>query len=216
MRNAKSMASFVVMAIALTGCTLVPSPSPEVLVGESESDTPGGEDAGATANVPAPSDAGTRSEADSGSLDEAAILAIVASGAFRSSDSFVHATGAPYPSAAVAGSMIDEWVSSPTAADYEAISPDAGGPATALPVGSIIVREVIADGGVVTEMTVLVKGPAGYNPAIGDWWWGVTDGNGSPLSEDGGVLVGRLTQCYSCHLPRSGEDFLFGVPAGDK
>jgi hypothetical protein len=112
--------------------------------------------------------------------------------------------------------MVDEWVSSVAAADYEAISPDAGASIPALPVGSMIVREVMSDAGAVTEVTVLVKGPAGYNPAIGDWWWGVTDGNGSAAVADGGALVGRLTQCYSCHLPRSGVDFLFGVPAGDK
>jgi hypothetical protein len=214
MRNAKSTASWVGIAFALAGCTLMPTASPEIVVGESTSDAPGA-DAGSPSKEPASSDAGTHGQADAGSVDEAAILAIVATRAFRTSDSFVHATGAPYPSAVAVGSMIDEWVSSVAAADYVAISLDGGASIPVLPVGSMIVREVMNDAGVVSEVTVLVKGPAGYNPAIGDWWWGVTDSEGSPLAADGGVLLGRLTQCYSCHLPRSGEDFLFGVPAAD-
>ena len=114
-------------------------------------------------------------------------------------------TRAAYPSEAVTGSTIVEWVSAGAAAEYMAISPDGGAASASLTPGATILREVIDPAGAVEEMTLLVKGPPGYNPAIGDWWWGVTDGNGSPLDEDGGALLGRLTQCYSCHLPRSGE-----------
>jgi hypothetical protein len=157
MRNAKSTASMVGIAFALAGCSLVPTASPEILVDEGPSSAPS-DDAGGPAKEPGSSDAGNHAQSDAGTVDEAAILA---TRGFRTSDWFVHATGAPYPSAAVVGSMVDEWVSSVAAADYEAVSADGGASIPALPVGSMIVREVMNDAGLVSEVTVLVKGPAG-------------------------------------------------------
>ena len=45
------------------------------------------------------------------------------------------------------------------------------------------------------------------------------NGDRTPLQYrlDGGAQeVGRLTQCYSCHIPRSGTGYLFGVSASDR
>jgi len=60
------------------------------------------------------------------------------------------------------------------------------------------------------------KGPAGYDPTLGDWWFGVTDASGAPLSDSSGEEVGRLTDCHSCHIPRATDDYLFGVPLADQ
>jgi hypothetical protein len=128
----------------------------------------------------------------------------------------VHVTRATYPSAGVTGSTIDEWVSTIGAEDYMAIAPDGGAASAEVPVGTTIVREVLDGTGSVSELTLLVKGPPGYNPTIGDWWWGVTDPEGAPVIDDGGTALGRLTQCYSCHVPRQSEDFLFGAPLDDR
>jgi hypothetical protein len=62
----------------------------------------------------------------------------------------------------------------------------------------------------------MAKGPAGYNPAIGDWFWAVTDLNGTPIVEEGAPRAGRLADCYGCHVPRETDDYLFGVPAADR
>jgi len=60
----------------------------------------------------------------------------------------------------------------------------------------------------------MYKGPAGYNPDLGDYWFGVTDVRGVPLTDDQGrQRVGRMTECYSCHADRAEDDDLFGVPA---
>ncbi len=119
---------------------------------------------------------------------------------------------------------IEEWVSTPAASAYALISPEGTGPNVTLPTGSIVVRAVypLADSGaksVVQALTVIVKGPAGTDPDVDDWWFAVTDPNGTPLLfPDGGAQVGPMTQeCHSCHLARgSANDFLFGVPAADR
>jgi hypothetical protein len=78
------------------------------------------------------------------------------------------------------------------------------------------VRQVLEPDGGVAKLTLMVKGPPGYNPDLGDWWFGETDPSGTPLTSDAGVLMGRLSQCYSCHLTRNDDGYLFGVPSSDR
>ncbi|HEY0194574.1 MAG TPA: hypothetical protein VGC42_25855, partial [Kofleriaceae bacterium] len=61
------------------------------------------------------------------------------------------------------------------ARDYRTIHPD--GPATnvTFPEGTMILRKVYDATGAVSKVTLMAKGPAGYAPTIGDWWFGVTD-----------------------------------------
>ena len=80
--------------------------------------------------------------------------------------------------------------------------------------GTVIVREVLDARGQITKLTVMAKGPPGYDPSLGDWWFAVTDPRGVPLTENGVVQLGRMNQCHNCHLDRGRDDFLFGVPSG--
>lgn len=98
--------------------------------------------------------------------------------------------------------------------DYRKIRPDRAGANVKLTPGTVIVREVLDASGQVSKLTVMAKGPPGYDPTLGDWWFAVTDPSGVPLTEDGVVLRGRLTQCHNCHIDRARDDFLFGVPSG--
>lgn len=100
-------------------------------------------------------------------------------------------------------------------ADYRRIHPDRDTRVAVAP-GTVIVRAVLDASGAVSKLTVMAKGPPGYDPSIGDWWWGVTDPSGTPLVDDGTPEVGRMTDCHTCHLPRAADDFLFGVPASDE
>ncbi len=189
------------------------------------------------APAPAP-DASSSSSSSSSSgtdVDETAVLSALAGGAFRTSPSFTLATHAPFASAAAQGAWVEEWVSSDAYAAYAQVRPDAAGSHVTLAPGSMIVRVVTDANGNPTELTVMVKGPHGYNPALGDWWFGVAEPDGTPVVADGGaddggggaggeggggggggVMMGRLSACYTCHAPRSEDDFLFGVPAGDR
>jgi hypothetical protein len=151
----------------------------------------------------------------SSSADVAAALASIADGGYRG-PAFSHATREPYPSTVALGAFIDEWVSTAGYAEYSMVAPDAGGSGARLPAGSMIVRAVVDGNDVVSKLTIMLKGPAGYNPALGDWCFAETDPSGAPLEDDAGALVGRMSACYGCHLPRAGDDFLFGVPPGDR
>lgn len=167
-----------------------------------------------TGNEPTTSETGDAG-AGGAEIDTDTALAPIVDGGFRSG-AFTHATHTPYPSSAAPGSFVDEWVSSASYAEYSRIQPDAGGSGVVLPPGSIVIRAVVDSNDDVSKLTIMLKGPAGYNPALGDWWFAATDPSGNPLEDDAGVLAGRLTGCYSCHLPRSGDDFLFGVPLDDR
>jgi hypothetical protein len=99
--------------------------------------------------------------------------------------------------------------------DYRKIHPEQAGANVTVDRGTMIVREVLDAGGQVAKLTIMAKGPPGYDPSLGDWWFAVTDPRGVPLVEDGGLLLGRLTQCHDCHVDRPRDDFLFGVPSGN-
>jgi len=103
------------------------------------------------------------------------------------------------------------------ARDYSAIHPDGAGTNVTFDVGTLIVRKVYGATGAVEKITLMSKGPAGYDSTIGDWWFGVTDPSGVPLPDgNGGYQVGRLTECHGCHIPHANNDYLFGVPAADQ
>jgi hypothetical protein len=95
---------------------------------------------------------------------------------------------------------------------YRDIHPETTGSGVTLAIGTVIVREVLDGSGQISKLTVVGKGPSGYDPTLGDWWFGAADPMGTPLV-DGGVLQhGRVEACHSCHIPRANDDYMFGVP----
>jgi len=95
---------------------------------------------------------------------------------------------------------------------YRRIHHETTGSGVVVPVGTMVVRNVLDAQGAITKVTLMAKQTAGYDPTLGDWWFGVTDPAGNPLDDGAGPQVGRLTECHGCHLPRAQDDFLFGVP----
>jgi hypothetical protein len=89
---------------------------------------------------------------------------------------------------------------------YRSIHPETTGTGTKVAVGTVIVREVLGASGEVTKLTLMAKGPAGYDDTLGDWWFGEADPQGNP------TRMGRLADCHGCHIPRASTDYLFGVP----
>lgn len=128
------------------------------------------------------------------------------------------------------------FISPPDAAnDYLKIDPavqNPDGPNVVLPEGTIIVRAVYNDPkntnvAAYDALTILTKGPAGFENGFGGWAFGATDpkGNVLPMSAvfpppDGGVpdqsdMFGIVPGCHAgCHENQRGgpNDYLFGVP----
>lgn len=110
---------------------------------------------------------------------------------------FTRINAKPYPST-LGAFDINVYVRG-DAREYRGIHPDTAG-TSSIDVGTIIVREVLDANGRLSKLTLMAKGPRDYDPSLGDWWF----------AELG--AVGRLIDCHSCHIPRAGDDYLFGVP----
>jgi hypothetical protein len=146
-------------------------------------------------------------------MDESAITASIANGAYRYSPQFAPLNRDAYGSTAATGVKINVWVTASQLTAYAKIDPGKAGTGVKLLPGGMIVREVLTADGSVAKLTLMVKGPPGYNSALGDYWFAVTEPDGTPLEENGAKLTGKLTQCFGCHIPRANDDYLFGVPA---
>lgn len=98
-------------------------------------------------------------------------------------------------------------------AGYRRIHPETTGTNIRVEPGTVIVRAVLAPDSRPAKLTAMGKGPPGFDPTFGDWWFAVTDPRGEPLEDDGELQIGRLETCHECHRDRARDDFLFGVPA---
>lgn len=127
-------------------------------------------------------------------------------------ENFVHVNATPYGSA-LSEDKINVFVSLEGWWHFLHAEPDSEGHGVDLPVGTLIVREVLDATGAVKTLTVMMRAPDGYSPGHGDFWYAVLDPEGFPVFEDGEPLMGALVErCTSCHDERAGDGYLFGVP----
>jgi hypothetical protein len=146
-----------------------------------------------------------------GLVDTTTVLDSISNAAYRTNGTFKLMNPRPYESAVSGVANINIWVSAADYDDYARIDPAVSGSGATVKPGTTIVREVVDDTGTTDTLTVIVKGPEGYNPVVGDLWFAVTDPLGSPMNESGYAMMGQLTQCFSCHEGRSKDGYLFGV-----
>ncbi len=149
-------------------------------------------------------------------IDEGRVLGLL-EGRGYVAEGFYRVNRVPYETP-TAGSPINVWVSEWGVAGFASVAPEDASSPGDVPEGTIIVREVLDADSHVTKLTVMVKGPPGYSPGGGDFWFGVTDADGVPaLDADGAPLLGRLeAQCGACHTTRSANGYMFGVPADNR
>lgn len=127
-------------------------------------------------------------------------------------DGFVRVNAQPYASD-VSDKNLNVFVSEFALPEYLETMPDEARSDGMIPRGSFVVRELVDEAGEVTRLTALYRGPKGYNPESGDFWFAVTDPDGRVLrDEDDTPMAGPLEGCSSCHAARASADYLFGVP----
>lgn len=127
-------------------------------------------------------------------------------------DGFEQVNKDPYASQ-VADAKINVFVSSFALPDYLETMPADKKSDGMIPRGSFVVREIVDKQGKVSKLTALYRGPKGYNPSSGDFWFAVTDPQGHVAKDPSGApMAGPLATCSSCHAGRASSDFLFGVP----
>ena len=142
--------------------------------------------------------------------DEVALQATLTARDYRGAG-FVQLNTTPFASGIEAGDWVTMYVSKDAAAAYEAVSPDSLMHGAAFPVGGIIVRQVSDASGKLTALTAMVKRDAGYNPEVGDFFFGVADVDGTPETDDGQLMWGKPAACAGCHQQRADAGYLFGV-----
>ena len=117
---------------------------------------------------------------------------------------------APAPSAHGLADTVVVWVPPAFAAEYRAVDPDDADASAAFAPGTLFVKEHLDAEGTPAGMTIMYKGPEGYDPDNGDWWWAQADVDGT-LND-----AGAVGYCIACHSPREGADWVFGIPADEQ
>ena len=60
-----------------------------------------------------------------------------------------------------------------------------------------------------SNITVMVKREAGYDPDNQDWFWAMYMPDGSVGEMEGMQMAGRVEMCTACHSAAPGGDYLF-------
>jgi hypothetical protein len=117
-----------------------------------------------------------------------------------------HEVANPIPVLGSHGAMMQVWLQPEHVATYLSIIPSPR-PELEFPAGTLIVKEHLDADSVPFETTIMYKGPAGYNPEGGGWWY-------AELDADGEVLVSGtdLPNCVDCHASAAASDWIYGLP----
>ena len=77
--------------------------------------------------------------------------------------------------------------------------------------GTMLVKEQLTGDGELSALTVMAKGPEGYDAETNDWWWARIETSGDvPFS-------GNVSFCVGCHTPaKEATDWVFGVHLEDR
>jgi len=75
--------------------------------------------------------------------------------------------------------------------------------------GSMFLKEHFDDAGEVIGFTVMYKGPPGYNPEGGDWFW-------ARVNEGTVSHQGQVGFCVDCHVMVESTDYVYGVPLDNR
>jgi hypothetical protein len=128
---------------------------------------------------------------------------------------FAKASRVAFPTRGHLGNpLVDVYANAVASPVYSVLSSTGSGPpGFALPVGSMLVKEMRDSTGAPSVLTVMYKKAPGFDPPHHDWWYGRLNTDGTPTDPS---YVGQVSFCIACHAGATGSDFAWGVPAADK
>jgi hypothetical protein len=130
---------------------------------------------------------------------------------------FVPVSPKPFASDLEPDRFVQMYVSVDAASAYRAVTPDHDGMGPEFPVGGMVVRTSSDASGTLQALTFMVKHEPGYFDEVGDFAFGVTTPDGTPVAADDGTLLwGKVADCAQCHEARASSGFLFGVAAAHR
>ena len=137
--------------------------------------------------------------------------ALVASAQGYADGDFTKVNAAPIPGSQHAGEHVNVWVSNDALETYLSINPDDDTSTASFASGTMLVKEQLTGDGELSALTVMAKGPEGYDPETNDWWWARIETSGDvPFS-------GNVSFCVGCHTPaKEATDWVFGVHLEDR
>ncbi len=140
-------------------------------------------------------DAGPEPEAEPEvTVDEEALIDAVAN---YQQAGFVKINDLPYTSQHGLADLVNVYVSTADATKYRSVDPaDTDQSIEPFGPGATIIKEHLDDLGEFDGLLVMYKAEAGYNPDVGDWWWGRF--TGAPAA-DTLADSGKVGFCISCH-----------------
>ena len=78
-----------------------------------------------------------------------------------------------------------------------------------VPEGTTSIKEFDMDGdGKLDGLAVMIKKPAGYDPANNDWYYDMRDTSGTVMADP---PAGKVSMCIGCHAGYKANDFLAGT-----
>lgn len=95
------------------------------------------------------------------------------------------------------------WGSANVADLYLSIDPNDPTQSIDFPEGTMFVKEHFDTAGDQVGLTIMYKGPPGYNPEAKDWFW-------ARLRGDETTHAGRVEWCRDCHNAAHNSDFVVG------
>lgn len=145
-----------------------------------------------------------------GAFDQRALMQLLATQRYR--QELVRVSEDPFPSG-IKGESVLMYVSPNFAAQYTQLSSGHGMAPQAIPVGTLMIREVLDSNRRASVVTAAAKAPAGYNPEVADLWWAVAQPDGTVMTDASGTaLVGPVSSCNNCHRLHEQTAFLYGMP----
>lgn len=140
------------------------------------------------------------------SFDEDAIIAEAA----MFETALVKVNDQPFGSQHGLADTVNVYIDEDAADLYRTLDPEAPVDVD-LPEGTLIVKEHLDMAGEYDGYLMMYRGPEGYAPETGDWFWARIDGGGN-TQETG--PSGSVDFCISCHSPA--PSLVFGVAADNR